>query len=86
MIAVIVLAGFVVAALAFIGWGSVLIRRHNRRLDRLRNLQPITPMRFRHLNVVDPCDRTPGCHARSHEPTCFRVRNRPLDAIDNEAD
>jgi hypothetical protein len=84
---------FMVAGVALCVWGAIAMRRRNQHADRLRNLQPITPMRFRHLNVVDRCDMTLSCHARYHEPVCQRGRaigdlyiNRPLDEIDEEAD
>jgi len=81
----IILAAALVALATIAVLGSLALRRKNAELDRLRNQRPVSPTRFRHLNVIDRCDRTPGCHATSHEATCFRVRSHECSAtIDEE--
>jgi len=61
------------ALTAVVCWGAVAIRRHNARLAARQ--RPITSMRFRHLNVVNRCDGSVACMAKSHEPTCIRGRS-----------
>jgi len=65
----------IVGALAYvIVHGAIALRRKNREIDRLRRQRPITDKRWRALNVIDRCDFSAGCHARSHETGCVRGR------------
>lgn len=73
-----VLLAFLVALMAVIVVGAIAIRRHNAKIKHLRR-NPVTPMRFRHLNVVNRCDSTLACLAKSHEPTCVRGRKERDD-------
>lgn len=67
-----ILVIFVFALTAILCFGMAALRRKNTEIARLRH--PVTPMRFRHLNVVNRCDGSIACLSKAHEPTCIRGR------------
>ena len=71
---VLILALGFIALSAIVCYGAVVIRRHNEEIMRLRTMRPVNDKRWRALNVIDRCDRSPGCHAKWHEVDCARGR------------
>jgi len=74
MIVVGIIACIVISMLVVVGMGTAAMRRKNAEIDRLRRQKPIPDKRWRALNVIDRCDYSAGCHARSHETGCVRGR------------
>jgi uncharacterized protein YneF (UPF0154 family) len=64
----------VVAMLWIVISGAIALRRKNMEIDLLKRQRPISDKRWRALNVVDRCDFSPGCQARSHEAGCQRLK------------